>query len=63
MISFKYIVTILGCDYRRGMDWILDILTTYTHHTELQVITALSLIYTINKLPQHALSIFQPAMS
>jgi hypothetical protein len=23
------------CDYRRGMDWILDLLTTCIHHSEL----------------------------
>jgi hypothetical protein len=31
------------CDYRRGLYWILDLLSTYTHHSELQVITALPL--------------------
>jgi hypothetical protein len=35
------------CDYRRGMDWILGLLTTYTHHSERHIITALSLIYTL----------------
>jgi hypothetical protein len=29
------IVTILGCDYRRGVDWILDLLTTFIHLSEL----------------------------
>jgi hypothetical protein len=32
-------------DYRRGMDCILDLLKTYTYHSELQVITALSTLY------------------
>jgi hypothetical protein len=32
--------------------------TTYAHHLELQVITALSLISTIYKSPQHPLSLF-----
>jgi hypothetical protein len=45
-------------DYRRGMDWWMDLLTTYTYHPELQVITALSLIFTLYKLPQHLLSLF-----
>jgi hypothetical protein len=34
----KYIVTIYVCDYRWGMGWRIDLLTTYTHHSELQVI-------------------------
>jgi hypothetical protein len=38
------------------MDWILDLLTTCTHYSELQVITALLLISTIHRLPQHPLS-------
>jgi hypothetical protein len=41
-----YIVTCRGCDYRRGLDWRMDLLATCTHHSELQVITALSLIST-----------------
>jgi hypothetical protein len=36
----------------------MDLLTTYTHHSELQAITALLLISTIHKLPQHPLSLF-----
>jgi hypothetical protein len=27
-----------GCDYRRGMDWWMDLLATYTHDSELQAI-------------------------
>jgi hypothetical protein len=50
-------------NYRRGSDWWVDLLTTYTYHSELQVITALSLISTLYKSPQHLLSLFQPAMS
>jgi hypothetical protein len=42
-----YIVTILVCDYRWGMDWKSHLLTTYTHDSELHVITELSLIYTL----------------
>jgi hypothetical protein len=37
------------------LDWILDLLTTYTHNSELQVITAPSLISTLCKSPQHTL--------
>jgi hypothetical protein len=25
------------CDYRRGMDWWMDLLNTYTHHSELEL--------------------------
>jgi hypothetical protein len=45
------------------MDLWLDLLTTYTHNSELQVITALPLISTIHKSPQQPLSLFQPAVS
>jgi hypothetical protein len=46
------------CDCRRGLDWWTDLLTTYTHHSELQVIIAPSLISTIHKSPQHPISLF-----
>jgi hypothetical protein len=36
----------------------MDLLTTYTHHSELRVITAPSLISTIYKSPQYSLSFF-----
>jgi hypothetical protein len=36
----------------------MDLLTTYTHHSELQVITAPLLISIIHGSPQHPLSIF-----
>jgi hypothetical protein len=53
------IVTILRCfDYRWGMDCSTDLLTTYTNNSELQVITALSLICTLYKSLQHPLSLF-----
>jgi hypothetical protein len=44
--------------------WIgeLDLLNTCTHHSELQVITALSLISTLYKSQQHPLSLFQPTV-
>jgi hypothetical protein len=51
-------VTFLGCDYRRGYGLVTG-LTTYIHHSELQVITALLLISTLHKSPQHPLNIFQ----
>jgi hypothetical protein len=51
------------CDYKWGMDWILDLLTTYTHHLELHVITALLLIFTLHSSLQHHLSLPQPAVS
>jgi hypothetical protein len=41
-------------------DWILDLLTTYTRNSEVQVITATSLISTLYKSPQHTLNILQP---
>jgi hypothetical protein len=44
--SWRKYFHIYGCDYRRVMDWWMNLLITYTHHTELQVITALSLIST-----------------
>jgi hypothetical protein len=58
--SCHNIVTIYICDYRRVMDWWVDLLTTYTctRYSELQIITTLSLIYTIYKSPQHPLSLF-----
>jgi hypothetical protein len=48
---------------RLGMEWWMDLLTTYTHHLELQVITAPSLISTIHKSPEQVPSLFQPEMS
>jgi hypothetical protein len=44
------------------LDWILDLLTTNTYNSELQVITALSLISTAYKSPQHTPSLLQPAV-
>jgi hypothetical protein len=46
------------CDYRRGLDWLLDLLTTYTHDLELRAITAPLLISTIEKSSQHPISLF-----
>jgi hypothetical protein len=50
-------------DSRRGLDWIFDLLTTYTHDSELQAITEPSLISTIHKSPQHMRSLSHPAVS
>jgi hypothetical protein len=41
----------------------MDVLTTYTHNTEPQLITVSPLISTILKSPQHLLSLLQPAVS
>jgi hypothetical protein len=41
-------------DYRRGMDWWMDLLTTYTRDLELQAITALSLMYTLKIITEPA---------
>jgi hypothetical protein len=41
----------------------MDLLTAYKRDSELQAITAPPLISTILKLPQHVLSLFQPAVS
>jgi hypothetical protein len=46
------------CDYRWEVDWILHLLTTCIHHSELQVITSPLLISKIHKSPQHPLSLF-----
>jgi hypothetical protein len=49
------------CDCRRGMHWWTDLLMTYTHHLEIQVIILLLLVSTIHKSSQHSLSLFQSA--
>jgi hypothetical protein len=54
------ILSLFMCEYRQGMDWWMDLLKTYTHHSKLQVITGLSLISILYKSPQHPLS-FLPA--
>jgi hypothetical protein len=63
MIHFNIVMCRSVCDYRRSMDWILDLLSTYTHDSELEAITASSLISTIHKSPPHPLSLSQPAVS
>jgi hypothetical protein len=44
------------------LDWILDLLSTYTHDSEPQAITAPSVTSTIYKSPQHPLNRSQPAL-
>jgi hypothetical protein len=51
------------CGYRRGMDWILHLLTHYAHHAELQVITAPPLISILHSSLQNPLRFFQSAVS
>jgi hypothetical protein len=45
------------CDYRRGTDWCMGLLTTYIHQSELQLIKPPLLISTVHRLPQHPLSL------
>jgi hypothetical protein len=40
----------------------MDLMTTYTHDSELQIITALSLISIVHKSQQHPLSLIQPSV-
>jgi hypothetical protein len=56
-------VTCMWRDYTRVSNWILNLLTTYTHASELQAITAPPLIFTIHKSPKPTLSFPQPAVS
>jgi hypothetical protein len=42
--TIVYIATQYDCDYRRFLDWWMDLLTIYTHDSELQAITAQPLI-------------------
>jgi hypothetical protein len=56
--SAQKIITL--CDYRRGMDWILELLTTTRN---LQVITAPPLTSTLYSSLQHPLSLFKSAVS
>jgi hypothetical protein len=50
------------CDYRWGLDWWMDLLTTYTSFGTISNYTAPP-ISTIHKSPQHPLSIFQHTVS
>jgi hypothetical protein len=55
--SVNFILSPFRGDYRQVMDRWMDLLTTYTHHSELQVITVLSLISRLYKSPQHPVSL------
>jgi hypothetical protein len=48
----SYMFMIWG-DYRRGLDWWMDLLATCAHHSEVQLITALTLISTLYKSLAH----------
>jgi hypothetical protein len=54
-IAMGRVILILSrrmCDYRLGLDWWMDLLTTYTQDSELP-----PLISTIHKSPQHSRSL------
>jgi hypothetical protein len=51
---------VYGCHYRRG--FVLDLLITYPHHWELQLIIALSLIYTLYSSPLQTHSCSQSSL-
>jgi hypothetical protein len=55
--AHKHTVTCI-CDYRRGLDRLIILLTTYTYNMALQAITKPPLISTTHKSPQHPLSLF-----
>jgi hypothetical protein len=50
------ILTCKGCDYRRGLDLLMDLLTSCIHILELQVITTLLQISTLYKSLAHGKS-------
>jgi hypothetical protein len=50
-------------DYRQGMDWWMDLLTTYTHHSELQQITVTLLISAHYSSLLQTISLLQPTVS
>jgi hypothetical protein len=51
---YLYTLSRFWIDINGGLGWILDVvLITLTHDLELQAITALPLIFTIHKSPQH----------
>jgi hypothetical protein len=45
-------------DYRRGLDWCMDLLATYTPASELQAVTAQPLISTVAVKPLPACCVF-----
>jgi hypothetical protein len=55
-VNLRKIHDLEACDYRRGMDWIFDLLTAYKHRLELHLITALFLI--TEPLPSNELIIW-----
>jgi hypothetical protein len=57
-IKNRYCHIFRVCEYIRGTDWWMDLVPAYRHHSELQVIIALSLISTLYKSQQHPLSHF-----
>jgi hypothetical protein len=58
----KVVSCMWGCNCACSMDWCMALLTTYTHHLELQVITAPSLISTLYSSLKNPLSLSQPAV-
>jgi hypothetical protein len=60
--GFEIIVTCMN-DSRRGLDWRMGLLVTYTHDSEVQVIRAPPLISIIHRSPQHTVSLFQTDIS
>jgi hypothetical protein len=48
LLRYWNIVTYM-CDWRRGLDWWMDLPTSYTHDSELQSVIAPPLISTIHK--------------
>jgi hypothetical protein len=54
--AYIYIIATYISDYRQGLDWWMDLLTVYTHHSVLRVIIALSLVYTLysSRMRAHA---------
>jgi hypothetical protein len=57
VISLKILSRFWGVT-KDCLNWWMDLLTTYTHHSEIQAVTLLLLISTIHKSPQHPLSLF-----
>jgi hypothetical protein len=49
------------CDYRRGLDWWMELLTTYTHESQIRT-SNYNATANLHKSSQHRLRIFQPAV-
>jgi hypothetical protein len=62
LFKVHFSIVTCGSDYRWGLDWWMDLLTTLTYDSELQAVTAPPLISTILKSSQHLWSLFQPAV-